>query len=74
MYNRCVFISLVPAQQIHNNVSQEASKDSGYFSKISDKSVGAIPTLILPFLDYWQATQSGRSKSITVIYLSDENH
>ena len=31
--------STVPGQQIHNNESQEAFEDSGYFSKISDKSV-----------------------------------
>ena len=31
--------SIVPGQQIHNDESQEAFEDSGYFSKISDKSV-----------------------------------
>ena len=31
--------SIVPGQQIHNNESQEAFQDSGYFSKISDISV-----------------------------------
>ena len=35
-------ISHVPAQQIHNDESQEAFEDSGYFSKISDKSVGTV--------------------------------
>ena len=28
--------------QIHNDESQEAFEDSGYFSKISDKSIGVI--------------------------------
>ena len=31
--------SIVPGQQIHNDESQEAFEDNGYFSKISDKSV-----------------------------------
>ena len=31
--------SIVPGQQIHNDKSQEAFEGSGYFSKISDKSV-----------------------------------
>ena len=31
--------SIVPGQQIHNDESQEAFQDSGYFSKISDISV-----------------------------------
>ena len=30
--------SIVPGQQIHTDESQEAFEDSGYFSKISDKS------------------------------------
>ena len=31
--------SIVPGQQIHTDESQEAFEGSGYFSKISDKSV-----------------------------------
>ena len=32
----------VSAKQIHNSESQEAFENSGYFSKLSEKSVGAI--------------------------------
>ena len=31
--------STVPGQQIHNDESQEAFEDSGYYSKTSEKSV-----------------------------------
>ena len=43
----CIIISFVPAQQIHNDEGQEAFKDSGYFSKISDKSIGDFFLLFL---------------------------
>ena len=36
------YISRVPAQQIDKDENQEAFEDSGYFSQISDKSIGAI--------------------------------
>ena len=31
--------SIVPGQHMHKDESQEVFRDSGYFSKISDKSV-----------------------------------